>query len=105
MSEHSLPMAFGRNPGPSGMSAETDLVLIDENPPQWLSPLQFMVEEQNGAFIFKDEQSERGNEVSGVTVGQAAGVTAVELPAGTHMMIAGGVDSPYVMALEIPSLG
>ena len=105
VSEHSLPMAFGRNPGPSGMSAETDLVLIDENPPQWLSPLQFMVEEQNGAFIFKDEQSERGNEVSGVTVGQAAGVTAVELPAGTHMMIAGGADSPYVMALEIPSLG
>ena len=105
VSEHSLPMAFGRNPGPSGMSAETDLVLFDENPPQWLSPLQFMVEQQNGAFIFKDEQSERGNEVSGVAVGQAAGVTAVELPAGTHVMIAGGADSPYVMALEIPSLG
>ena len=105
VSEHSLPMAFGRNPGPSGMSAETDLVLFDENPPQWLSPLQFVVEQQNGAFIFKDEQSERGNEVSGVTVGQAAGVTAVELPAGTHVMIAGGADSPYVMALEIPSLG
>ena len=105
VSEHSLPMAFGRYPGPSGMSAETDLVLFDENPPQWLSPLQFMVEQQNGAFIFKDEQSERGNEVSGVTVGQAAGVTAVELPAGTHVMIAGGADSPYVMALEIPSLG
>ena len=105
VSEHSLPMAFGRNPGPSGMSTETDLVLFDENPPQWLSPLQFVVEQQNGAFIFKDEQSERGNEVSGVAVGQAAGVTAVELPAGTHVMIAGGADSPYVMALEIPSLG
>jgi hypothetical protein len=67
--------------------------------------LQFVVEQQNGAFIFKDEQSERGNEVSGVTVGQAAGVTAVELPAGTHVMVAGGADSPYVMVLEIPSLG
>jgi CRP-like cAMP-binding protein len=105
VSEHSLPMAFGRNPGPSGMSAGTELVLLDENPPQWLSPLQFMVEQQNGAFILKDEQSERGNEVSGVTVGQAAGVTAVELPAGTHVMIAGGEGSPYVMALEIPVLG
>ena len=105
VSEHSLPMAFGRNPGPSGMSAGTDLVLLDENPPQWLSPLQFMVEQQNGAFVFKDEQSERGNEVSGVAVGKAAGVTAVELPAGTHLMIVGGEGSPYVMALEIPVLG
>ena len=105
VSEHSLPMAFGRNPGPSGMSAGTDLVLLDENPPQWLSPLQFMVEQQNGAFVFKDEQSERGNEVSGVAVGQAAGVTAVELPAGTHVVIVGGEGSPYVMALEIPGLG
>jgi len=105
VSEHSLPLAFGRNPGPSGLSAETELVLLDENPPQWLSPLQFMVEQQNGSFVFKDEQSERGNEVSGVSVGQAAGVTAVELPAGTHVMIAGGEGSPYVMALEIPVLG
>jgi hypothetical protein len=87
------------------LSAETELVLLDENPPQWLSPLQFMVEQQNGSFVFKDEQSERGNEVSGVSVGQAAGVTAVELPAGTHVMIAGGEGSPYVMALEIPVLG
>ncbi|MFA9196080.1 MAG: cyclic nucleotide-binding domain-containing protein [Aliarcobacter sp.] len=105
VSEHSLPMAFGRNPGPSGMSAGTELVLLDENPPEWLSPLQFMVEHQNGAFILKDEQSQRGNEVSGVSVGQKAGVTAVELPAGTHVMIAGGEGSPYVMALEIPVLG
>ena len=105
VSEHSLPMAFGRNPGPSGMISGTELVLLDENPPQWLSPLQFMVEQQNGTFIFKDEQSERGNEVSGVAVGQAAGVTAVELPAGTHVMIAGGDGSPYVLALEIPVLG
>ncbi len=105
VSEHNLPMAFGRNPGPSGMSAGTELVLLDENPPQWLSPLQFMVEQQNGAFILKDEQSERGNEVSGVAVGQAAGVTVVELPVGTHVMIAGGEGSPYVMALEIPVLG
>ena len=105
VSEHSLPMVFGRNPGPSGMSAGTELVLLDENPPQWLSPVQFMVEQQNGAFVFKDEQSERGNEVSGVTVGQAVGLTAVELPAGTHLMVAGGEGSPYVLALEIPVLG
>jgi hypothetical protein len=64
-----------------------------------------MVEQQNGAFVFKDEQSERGNEVSGVTVGQAAGLTAVELPAGMHLMVAGGEGSPYVIALEIPVLG
>ncbi|MCX6935977.1 MAG: hypothetical protein NTZ01_07305, partial [Verrucomicrobia bacterium] len=105
VTEHSLPMIFGRNPGPTGVAAGTELVLLEENPPQRLSPMQFMVESKDGAFFLKDEQSEMGNEVSGVSVGLAAGVTQVQLPAGTHVLIAGGEGSPYVMALEIPVMG
>ena len=31
-STHALPMAFGRNPGPTGLK-NTELILLDENPP------------------------------------------------------------------------
>ena len=103
VSEHQLPLVFGRNPGPAGVLAGTELVLLDEQPPQWLSPMQFRVEAQNGGIFLRDEQSERGNEVSGVSVGPIYGVNQVQLPAGTHVLIAGGEGSPYVMALEVPA--
>jgi len=32
-------------------------------------------------------------------------LTQVQLPAGTHMLVAGGEGSPYVMVLEIPAMG
>lgn len=103
VSEHHLPMVFGRKPGPTGVLAGTELVLLDEQPPQWLSPLQFRIECQNGGIFLRDEKSERGNEVSGVSVGPVHGVNQVQLPAGTHVLIAGGEGSPYVLALEIPA--
>jgi len=102
-SEHQLPMIFGRGPGPEAAPQGTELVLIEENPPQRLAPVQFSLEVQGGSVILKDEQSPYGTEVSGVSVGPAAGVTQVELPAGTHVLVAGGEGSPYVMALEIPA--
>lgn len=104
-SEHSLPMIFGREPGPSSPPAGTELVLIEENPVQRLAPVQFRLEIQNGAVVLRDEQSVQGTEVSGVSVGPATGVTQVELPPGTHVLVAGGEGSPYVMALEIPATG
>jgi len=103
VSEHQLPLVFGRNPGPAGVLAGTEIVLIEEHPPQWLSPVQFRIESQNEAVFLRDEQSERGNEVSGVSVGPAFGLSQVQLPAGTHVLIAGGEGSPYVMAVEIPA--
>lgn len=104
-SEHSLPMIFGREPGPSSPPAGTELVLIEENPVQRLAPVQFRLEIQNGAVVLRDDQSVQGTEVSGVSVGPATGVTQVELPPGTHVLVAGGEGSPYVMALEIPATG
>jgi hypothetical protein len=104
-SEHQLPMIFGRGPGPAAAPPGTELVLIEENPPQRLAPVQFSLEVQNGAVVLKDEQSPYGTEVSGVSVGPSAGVTQVELPAGTHVLVAGGEGSPYVLALEIPVTG
>ena len=104
-SEHQLPMIFGRGPGPGTVSPGTELVLIEENPPQRLAPVQFILEVQNGSVILRDEQSPYGTEVSGVAVGPGSGVTQVELPAGTHLLVAGGEGSPYVMALEIPVTG
>ena len=103
VSEHQLPLVFGRNPGPAGVLAGTELVLLDEQPPQWLSPMQFRIEAQNGGIFLRDEQSERGNEVSGVSIGPVYGVNQVQLPAGTHVLIAGGEGSPFVMALEVPA--
>ena len=103
VSEHRLPLVFGRNPGPAGVPAGTELVLLEEQPPQWLSPTQFRIESQGGGIFMKDEQSERGNEVSGVGFGPVYGVHEVQLPAGTHVLVAGGEGSPYVMALEIPA--
>jgi len=103
-STHALPMAFGRNPGPTGLK-NTELILLDENPPQRLAPLQFLVQVQGGSIVLKDDQSTHGNEVSGVSIGPATGVTEVELPAGQHVLVAGGEGSPYVMVLEIPELG
>lgn len=105
VSEHSFPVVFGRSPGPTGYSARTEMVLMDEKPPYRLAPLQFLVEVRNGAVILRDELSETGNEVSGVSVGPAVGVTEVELPAGPHVLVAGGEGSPFVMALEVPHLG
>jgi len=104
-SEHQLPMIFGRGPGPASAPPGTELVLIEENPPQRLAPVQFSLEIQNGSVILKDEESPYGTEVSGVSVGPATGVTQVQLPAGTHVLVAGGEGSPYVLALEIPATG
>ena len=104
-SEHQLPMIFGRGPGPASAPPGTELVLIEENPPQRLAPVQFSLEIQNGSVVLKDEQSPYGTEVSGVLVGAAAGVTQVQLPAGTHVLVAGGEGSPYVLALDIPAMG
>jgi len=55
--------------------------------------------------VLRDDQSPRGTEVSGVSVGPAFGVTQVVLPPGTHVCVAGGEGSPYVLALEIPVTG
>jgi len=104
-SEHQLPMIFGRGPGPDLAPPGTELVLIEENPPQRLGPVQFSLEVQNGSVVLKDEQSPYGTEVSGVSVGPSTGVTQVQLPAGTHVLVAGGEGSPYVLALEIPATG
>ena len=104
-SEHQLPMIFGRGPGPTSAPPGTELVLLEENPPQRLAPVQFSLELQNGAVVLKDEQSQYGTEVSGVSVGPAFGVTQVQLPPGTHVLVAGGEGSPYVLALEIPATG
>jgi len=102
-SEHPLPLVFGREPGPSSTPPGTELVLIEENPPQRLSPVQFRLEARNGSVILRDDQSAQGTEVSGVSVGSCAGVTEVVLPPGTHVLVAGGEGSPYVMALEVPA--
>jgi hypothetical protein len=102
-STHVLPLAFGRNPGPTGL-AGTEIVLVEENPPHWLAPLQFVLEAQGGVVVLKDEQSTHGNEVSGISIGPASGVTQVELPAGQHVLVAGGEGSPFVMVLEIPEV-
>ncbi len=104
-SQHTLPMIFGREPGPQGAPAGTEVVLIEENPPQRLAPVQFSLELQNGAVVLRDDQSLHGTEVSGVSVGPSAGMTQVQLPAGTHVLVAGGEGSPYVLALEIPPTG
>ena len=104
-SQHTLPLIFGREPGPQGAPAGTEVVLIEENPPQRLAPVQFSLELQNGAVVLRDDQSLHGTEVSGVSVGPSAGMTQVQLPAGTHVLVAGGEGSPYVLALEIPPTG
>ena len=104
-SEHQLPMIFGRGPGPATAPPGSELVLIEENPPHRLAPVQFSVEMQDGSVILKDEQSPYGTEVSGVSVGPSFGTTAVQLPAGTHVLVAGGEGSPYVLALEVPATG
>jgi hypothetical protein len=104
-SQHALPMIFGREPGPQVAPAGTEVVLIEENPPQRLAPLQFSLEFQNGSVVLRDDQSLLGTEVSGVSVGPSAGMTQVQLPAGTHVLVAGGEGSPYVLALEIPPTG
>lgn len=104
-SQHTLPMIFGREPGPQGAPVGTEVVLIEENPPQRLAPVQFSLELQNGAVVLRDDQSLHGTEVSGVSVGPSAGMTQVQLPAGTHVLVAGGEGSPYVLALEIPPTG
>ena len=100
-SAHVLPLAFGRSPGPTGL-AGTEIVLVDENPPHRLAPLQFVLEAQGGVVVLKDEHSAHGNEVSGMSIGPGSGVTQVELPAGQHVLVAGGEGSPFVMVLEIP---
>lgn len=104
-SQHTLPMIFGREPGPQGAPAGTEVVLIEENPPQRLAPVQFSLELENSAVVLRDDQSLHGTEVSGVSVGPSAGMTQVQLPAGTHVLVAGGEGSPYVLALEIPPTG
>lgn len=104
-SEHHLPMIFGRGPGPASAPPGTELVLIEENPPQRLAPVQFRLDLREGAVVLKDDQSVYGTEVSGVSVGPSTGVTEVQLPAGTHVLVAGGEGSPYVLALEIPATG
>ena len=104
-SQHQLPIIFGRGPGPASPPPGTEVVLIEEAPPQRLAPVQFILEQQNGLVVLKDEQSPHGTEVSGVSVGLPFGMTEVQLPAGTHVLVAGGEGSPYVLALEIPVTG
>ena len=82
----------------------TELIMLDENPPQRLYPLQFQIHAQGGTIVLKDELSTHGNEVSGVSVGPAFGVTEIELPVGQHVLVAGGEGSPYVMVLDVPDL-
>lgn len=102
-STHVLPFAFGRNPGPTGL-AGMGIVLVEENPPQRLAPLQFVLEVQGGVVVLKDEHSTHGNEVSGISIGPGNGLTQVELPPGQHVLVAGGEGSPFVMVLDIPEV-
>ena len=103
-STHSLPLAFGRAPGPTGL-AGTEQILVEESSPERLGPLQFLVEVQDGVVVLRDEQSPYGTEVSGISIGAGTGVSQIELPAGQHVLVAGGEGSPYVMVLQIPALG
>ena len=103
-SEHQLPMIFGRGPGPAMPPPGTELVLVEENPPQRLATVQFSLVVQGGAVVLRDDQSSFGTEVSGVSVGPGTGVTEVQLPPGTHVLVAGGEGSPYVMAIEVPAI-
>ena len=103
-STHSLPLAFGRAPGPTGL-AGTEQILVEESAPERLGPLQFLVEVQDGVVVLRDEQSPYGTEVSGISIGAGTGVSQIELPAGQHVLVAGGEGSPYVMVLQIPALG
>ena len=102
-SEHGLPLIFGRTPGPQPPPGGTELVLLEETSSQRLGPVQFTVELQDGVVVLRDDQSPHGTEVSGVSVGSMAGLTQVQLPAGTHVLVAGGEGSPYVMALDVPA--
>jgi CRP-like cAMP-binding protein len=104
-SEHPLPLVFGREPGPASPPPGTELVLLQESPPHRLAPLQFLLEFRNGMVILRDDQSPQGTQVGGVALGPSLGVTEVQLPEGTHVLVAGGEGSPYVMALEIPATG
>lgn len=103
-STHSLPLAFGGAPGPTGL-AGTELILVEESAPPRLGPLQFLIEVRDGVVVLRDEQSPHGTEVSGISIGAGTGVSQIELPAGQHVLVAGGEGSPYVMVLQIPAVG
>ena len=80
---------------------QPDLKLNDTVPFR-LSRNHFMIERREGSYYVHDLRSTLGTIVNGQPIGEHFRGDDAPLRAGENEVIAGGVDSPFVVSVFIP---
>ena len=97
-----FPFSFGRRPrdGERTPALPVDLT-VDDDAPFRISRLQFTLVRSEVGLSLVDASSARGTIVNGQIVGQGASTEHAPLHVGSNDIIAGGIDSPYRLSLEL----
>ena len=92
-----FPFTVGRSAegSPSAEYPEADLVLPD-SPPYRLSPQHFSFNYCPEGYVVQDGGSTLGTEVNGDFLGEPFGHDLTPLKMGENLIIAGGIQSPFV---------
>lgn len=97
-----FPFTVGRSADgpPSSPTPEVDLVLPDSAPFR-LSPQHFSFNYYPEGYVVQDWGSELGTEVNGEFLGEPFGHDLTPLKMGENLVIAGGIDSPFVFKVML----
>jgi CRP-like cAMP-binding protein len=97
ISINKFPFIVGRSADgtPSPPTSETDLILPD-SPPFRLSPQHFSLDYCPEGYVVRDWGSTLGTEVNGEFLGEQFGHDLATLKKGENLIIAGGINSPFV---------
>jgi hypothetical protein len=97
-----LPFTVGRRPlpGEHGPGGEVDLTLPDVRPLR-LSRRHFAITADADGIYLVDKDSRLGTIVDDVPLGEAFPRTRLRLAPGSHLVIAGGLRSPWRFRIDI----
>ena len=97
-----LPYSVGRyrEAGEDPSSADPDL-LIDDPVPYRLSPIHFVLEDDDGSLCVRDCYTELGTIVNGRSLGRDFPTETMTLEVGENEIIAGGESSPYRFIIKV----
>lgn len=97
-----LPFTVGRRPlpGERGPEGEVDLMLPDARPFR-LSRRHFVITAEADGIHVVDMESRLGTIVDDVPLGEAFARTRLRLAPGNHLLIAGGLRSPWRFRIEL----
>ena len=98
------PFVVGRRPVAGvGLPPRQPNLILDDTKPFRLSRNHFIIEQREKGYYLRDLRSTLGTIVNGQPVGDYFATDDVLIRAGENEVIAGGVHSPFVFSVLIPS--